>query len=245
MIPKIIFQTWKTHDVPEHWKKSPESIRKYMPEWEYVLFSDDDNRRFVEDHFPYFLSYYDSFQYPIQRADAIRYMWLYINGGLYLDLDIELIGSLDHLFEEGDIFFTSSCNAPSSLTNSIMASKKGHRLWLEMIEEAMKPTAWYAVTRHLKVMMSAGPDMVDRVVKRSNHSFVLVPKNLVNPYCLCDREYKKRDALIKPLKGGSWMEDYEQEIYRTLYCNQGVIAVGVILLLILLIVIAVIFFWSD
>ena len=31
-IPKIIYQSWKTHDVPEHWKISPESIKGIMPD---------------------------------------------------------------------------------------------------------------------------------------------------------------------------------------------------------------------
>ena len=42
-LPKIIMQTWKNKDLPEKWKKSPLSITKYMPDWEYVLMTDEDN----------------------------------------------------------------------------------------------------------------------------------------------------------------------------------------------------------
>ena len=97
-IPKIIMQTWKNTDIPDKWKSSPASIRQYMPDWEYVLMTDDMNDQFVRTYFPDFYSHYVNFPYPIQRADAIRYMWLYKHGGIYMDMDFELIKPLDDLF---------------------------------------------------------------------------------------------------------------------------------------------------
>ena len=94
-IPMIIMQTWKTKTVPEHWKSSPESIKNLMPDWEHVLMTDDDNRKFIQEYFPQYLTTFDEFEYGIQRADFIRYAWLYINGGLYLDLDYELVEPLE------------------------------------------------------------------------------------------------------------------------------------------------------
>src|SRR5437762_1813333 len=114
MIPRRIMQTWKTKNVPEHWKPSPLSIRQHMPDWEYTLMTDEDNRKFVAEHFPDFLPYYDRFPYPIQRADAIRYCWLYIHGGVYLDLDTVVQKSLEPLFEDGgDLFLVASGNLGS------------------------------------------------------------------------------------------------------------------------------------
>lgn len=153
-IPKIIFQTWKTHDVPEKWKSSPESIKTLMPDWEYVLFSDNDNREFVKKHFPSFLKYYDAFPYNIQRADAIRYMWLYIHGGIYMDLDFELQHPLDELFvNQSDLYLVHSGNVGSCITNSFMASAKGNRFWLEVIEEMKKELDWYIMGKHFTVMI--------------------------------------------------------------------------------------------
>jgi mannosyltransferase OCH1-like enzyme len=90
-IPKIIMQTWKNNILPDEWKVSQTSIYKYMSSWKYILLNDDDNRNFIIKHFPDFLSYYDKFPYNIQSADAIRYCWLYINGGLYIDCDYEFL----------------------------------------------------------------------------------------------------------------------------------------------------------
>ena len=97
-IPRIIFQTWKTHSVPEKWKTSPESIKTFMPSWKHVLFDDSENEAFVKIHFPEYIDFYKKLKFPIQRADFIRYCFLYINGGVYADLDIEFIAPIDDLF---------------------------------------------------------------------------------------------------------------------------------------------------
>jgi mannosyltransferase OCH1-like enzyme len=87
VIPKLIMQTWKTNELPDKWKPTQLSINRYMSDWKYILMTDEMNRNFIIHHFPNFLPYYDAFPYPIQRADAIRYAWLYVHGGLYLDCD--------------------------------------------------------------------------------------------------------------------------------------------------------------
>ena len=71
-IPKIIMQTYKTHDLPPKWEISPESVQGIMSDWQYVFMTDEDNRNFIKKYFPDFLSYYDAFPYGIQRADAVR-----------------------------------------------------------------------------------------------------------------------------------------------------------------------------
>ena len=97
-IPMNIMQTWKTNKLPDYWVASQKAIFKFMPHWKYTLMTDDDNYEFVTKYFPDFLKYFKAFEYPIQRADAIRYMWLYVHGGLYLDLDLEIVKCLDDIF---------------------------------------------------------------------------------------------------------------------------------------------------
>ena len=157
-IPKIFFQTCWSHDVPDKWKTSPASVKELMPNWKYVLFDDEENRAFVKKHFPNFLPYYDAFPYNIQRADAIRYMFLYVYGGIYMDLDFEIQHPLDDLFtSECDFYLVHSGNVGSYVTNSFMASKKGCKFWLDVIEEMKKPLPFYIWGKHFEVLSSTGP----------------------------------------------------------------------------------------
>jgi len=217
-IPKIIMQTWKTEELPDKWKPTQTSINKYMAEWDYILMTDEMNRRFIELHFPDFLSYYDAFQYPIQRADAIRYAWLYINGGLYMDCDFELLGPLDELFiEDYDLFLLASSNTPDVITNGFIAAKPGNKIFLDMIEEMKKPPGLSWIERHLLVMNTTGPLAFNRVVKRSNTEYKQLPSNKINPYTICDTVYNKEGTLMRPLEGSSWVGGIGA-IWQSCYC---------------------------
>lgn len=233
-IPKIIMQTWKTRQVPDKWKSSPQSIAKQMGDWDYILMTDDDNRHFIATHFPDFLPYYDKFEYPIQRADAIRYAWLYIKGGVYLDLDTVVQRRLDPLFENGgDLFFVASGNVGSYLTNSFMASRPRHPVWLEMIEEMKKPLSHWYVGKHLKVMNSTGPMMLNYVVKKSHYVYSMLPAKLTMPCSVCDSVCVADDSYILPLEGSSWTS-WDTKFYNFCLCNtRFVIAIILIILLIL------------
>lgn len=234
-IPKLIMQTYKTKEVPEKWIPSPVSIKKHMPDWTHVLMDDEDNLNFVKKHFPDFLPYYESFKYPINRADAIRYMWLYVYGGIYMDLDVEILTSLEPLLKEGDLILVSSGNVGSVITNSFMASRPHHPIWLEVLEEMKRQLPWCAVGRHFEVMFSTGPIMLNKVVKASSYSYTLLPTTLMMPCSVCERPCLKKDAYINPLEGSSWTS-WDTYIYNTCMCNPTWVFLLLIVLLILLIV---------
>lgn len=218
-IPRLIMQTWKTHELPDKWKATQISINKYMPSWKYVLMTDEMNRQFISQHFPSFLQHFDDFPYPIQRADAIRYAWLYINGGLYFDCDFELLGPLDELFtEDHDLFLLASSNTTNVITNGFMASKPRNTLWLDMIEEMKKPPGIFYLERHLHVMYTTGPGAFNRLVKRSNIKFKQLPSSKINPYTLCETIYNKPNTLMRPLEGSSWVGQ-AAALYQWCYCN--------------------------
>ena len=51
------------------------------------LWTDEKSRNFIAKEYPWFLETFDSYKYPIQRADSIRYFVLAYYGGTYIDLD--------------------------------------------------------------------------------------------------------------------------------------------------------------
>lgn len=234
-IPKIIMQTWKTSTLPEKWQASQDSIKKYMPDWQYILMTDEDNRNFVEKHFPDFLSFYDKFTYPIMRADAIRYCWLYINGGIYIDCDYELQGSLESLFyeeQEHNIYLLPSAHVSNVITNSFMASAPGQQIWLDMIESMKKPPSFlYTLEKHLYVMYTTGPSALTKVAAK--HTYNRLPSDKLNPYTMCDRVYDKEGVLLKPLEGSSWVSG-TGKVIQWCYCNNSIIWVWIIAIIVII-----------
>jgi len=246
-IPKLIMQTWKTDKVPDHWKQSQESIKSLMPGWKYVLMTDKDNRDFVVKHFPSFIECYDNFEHPIQRADAIRYMWLYIHGGLYMDLDIQLVKPVDELFYvDKDIYLVRSGNIGSVYTNAFMAAKPKQKVFLKCLDEMKKGAPFWAYGKHLTVMTSTGPLMFSRVVKRQQKEklkYIELPRKLIMGCSVCEpKPCDVENGYCRTLQGSSWIE-LDSKFYIWMYCNKEITIVISIVIIILFIL--VLFLWLS
>jgi len=240
-IPKIIFRTCWSKEIPEKWKLSSESLEALMSEWQNILFDDDDNRAFVEEHFPDFLSYYDAFPYNIQRADAIRYMFLYVYGGLYIDMDFEILNPLDELFvSDNEVYLVKSGNVSSCYTNSFMASKPKCKFWLEVIEEMKKPLPFYIIGKHFTVMCSTGPLMLSRVAKRTSTVIGVTPSKYIMPCNICNINCSTCDSYLRPLEGSSWT-GWDTKFFNFWMCYWKVVIIFLISFLLLLLIAWIIF----
>lgn len=241
-IPKIIMQTWKggVETLPEVWKSSPESIKYHMPDWCYVLMTDKDNDSFIEQHFPQYLKQFREFKYGIQRADFIRYAWLYVHGGLYIDCDFELIAPLDDMFlVDKDFYIMKTGSTGWNCTNSLMASKPGVGVWLECMKRSVNPCRWYALGKHLKVMTSTGPAMLTSVVKKQDpRSYHILDSRDLKPCSSCDpKPCQRKGKYVKNLEGASWWA-WDSGMYNFFYCRWRLIVV------ILVVVIISIYTWQ-
>ena len=152
-IPKIIHQTWINTTVPERWSTSQKSCLYYHPSYEYWLWTDSIARNFIKVHYPWFLNTFDSYPYPIQRVDAVRYFILYHYGGIYLDLDLVCHKPLDPLLAvPGWLRLTS----PVGVSNDSMGFAKHHPFLKHLIYRLQKTAHTYIVP-YATVMFSTGP----------------------------------------------------------------------------------------
>jgi hypothetical protein len=111
LIPKKIYQSWKTKNLPEKFRDIVERTKNMNPEYEYELWDDADCRRFLLDNFG--KNYANAFDVLIPGAfkcDFWRYAVLYINGGVYMDMDMspeipfrEILRETDELVSIVDI----------------------------------------------------------------------------------------------------------------------------------------------
>ena len=248
-IPKIIMQTWKGPEstLPKEWKESPISIRTMMPDWEYVLMTDEDNLKFIEEHFPEHLQTFKGFEYGIQRADFIRYAWLYVNGGLYLDCDYKIDKPLDELFEvDRDIYVCPSGNFGDYYTNAIIASKPKQSVWLECMKLASEEYSWWAAGKHLKVMSSTGPLMFTKAVGNQNpNSMHVLNSKLLTPCSVCDKKPCSREGgYITTLEGSSWC-GWDTSIFTYCKCKWRSISVLIIILIVVIWIIFLMHAYRD
>ncbi|TXT07464.1 hypothetical protein VHUM_03184 [Vanrija humicola] len=119
--PRIIHQTWKSDTLPKKWQKSWRECREGMQDYEYMLWTDELSLQFVKTHYPTFLPMFEGYQYPIQRADSIRYFVLHHFGGIYMDLDMGCRRRMDPLLK-GDWEVILPVTKPVGVSNDLIVS---------------------------------------------------------------------------------------------------------------------------
>lgn len=168
-IPKIIHQVWEGRtepSMPERLQVLSESWKEENPDWEYHLWNGEEMDKLVETHFPQYLSLYKSFPHNVQRWDTIRYMILYLYGGVYADLDSECFRSIDPLMENVRMGFGEEPpfheGSAIRIGNAFMASEQSNEGWLAILEEIRQNCTERESTVET-VLHSTGPNMIHRI----------------------------------------------------------------------------------
>lgn len=124
MIPKNIWQTYKNtyESLPDYALSATNTWIDKNPDWTYNYFSDQDVMDFVRDNFDSkWINIFQACPLGVMRADIWRVMILYINGGMYTDLD-------------------TICNVPISqwFDESIgFKNDKGEHEWIDLSSKSM------------------------------------------------------------------------------------------------------------
>ncbi len=136
-VGRRIFQTWKSKtDIPDDFAYWRSTVMEKNRDFSFTLWDDGDNRKFIAEFFPWFLPIYDQFPAEIYRADAVRYFYLYKNGGFYIDMDTECLSPLDKFAGFEGILLGRMGPNPDfahSVPNAIMASRPREEFWLLLI----------------------------------------------------------------------------------------------------------------
>jgi mannosyltransferase OCH1-like enzyme len=88
MIYNTIHQSWSSKTIPAKYLKIKIQNKKFLKDFKFKLWTDDENNFFIKNKYPSFYKIYENYNHYINRVDAVRYFYLYEYGGLYLDLDI-------------------------------------------------------------------------------------------------------------------------------------------------------------
>lgn len=150
-IPPVLFQTWKTRgDLPTVFARCRESFLHACKGFATPLWDDNDNRRFVQRHFDWFMPVYEAYPKEIYRADAVRYFFLYAFGGIYADLDVYCLKPLDSIIGHPAVVLGRMGSDPDfehSVPNAVMASCPRHPFWLLVISKMIEAQARNAAAR--------------------------------------------------------------------------------------------------
>ena len=118
-IPKIIHQIWVgPNPLPEKSINFIKRIKELHPTFEYRLWTDKDltSHNFIN------IDYINKTQSYAQKADIMRLEILYNYGGIYLDIDMEVLKNLESLLTHNLVVCNEDKNIDKYMTNAFIAS---------------------------------------------------------------------------------------------------------------------------
>lgn len=221
-IPQIIHQTWKTSVVPDQWASSAAKYQALTAEgWEYKLWTDEDNRNLIRDHYPWFLEQFDAYPHPIQRADAVRYFILHKYGGVYSDLDIQPKANFTafyRLYQHAELALpstkTGNAFGGQNFSNCFMMSAPNCAFWPVVWEHLKAPfrnTKWWKPllgrAHYFKVLFTTGPGIICDAASEYSGEIVALPAALIQPGLESDKPPVSRpESVVELLRGESWQQ---------------------------------------
>jgi hypothetical protein len=205
-IPRRIFQTDKSRDLPLLARAASMNLRLLNPDFEYLFFDDAQVEQFIDARFPQYRQVVDSFSVQIQRYDFFRYLAIYCLGGFYFDTDVLLVSSLEDLLGFGCVFpfehltinrfFVKEYGMDWQVGNYAFGAAAGHPFLKAIINNcvrAQQHPQWAAtmlksIPRMFRseefVLVTTGPGLVSRTLAEypgaSEEVKVLFPEDILD-----------------------------------------------------------------
>ena len=227
-IPKIIHQVWSGIDKPlpklshvlgNTWKRD-------YPEWDYILWDNDKMNSFVQEYYPQYWEAYNLFPYNIQRWDAIRYLFLYRFGGMYVDFDYESIRSIEPLIKGKTCCFSEEPETHKGgfgrevdryFNNGMMLCVPNHPFMGKIIEAVFSDKGdLHDMHRFDYVLRTTGPWKLMNLYYDSKESerkdIYLIPKQYVTPF-----DYNQSRRFILEKERSEELENCLKDAYAIHY----------------------------
>lgn len=138
-IPKNIICTWREKDLSQSLLNYSTSVMKEMnPEYTFTIFDDNECRDFISNNFDSsILKAYDDIIPAAFKADLWRYCYLYINGGVYLDIKTVCAKPLNYILHNKEILLIRDINS-DWIYNGIIGVPSKHPLIKIALDESVK-----------------------------------------------------------------------------------------------------------
>lgn len=144
LIPRRIIQTNEKIEIPEKMALASKTLIDTNPGWEYIYFTDYEARKFIETNYHEnskiqgVLEAYDKLIPGAYKADLFRYVYLYVMGGVYVDMGMVALAPLDNLILDTDTFISPEDNGINRIYNAFIAVCPGHPIIKKAIEMSVE-----------------------------------------------------------------------------------------------------------
>lgn len=105
-IPQQIFMTVPKKPLHPKLQQNVDKLKRKNKDWNIIIYDNKDQEEYIRKNFPQYLSYYQSINpmYGAAKADFFRYLIMYKEGGVYLDIKASIAIPLNILIKKNDKF---------------------------------------------------------------------------------------------------------------------------------------------
>jgi mannosyltransferase OCH1-like enzyme len=165
-IPRVIYQTFETYDVPENMYKSIQTWKDLNQDYEHYYFNNNDRIEFIEKYFgKRVLNAYLTLIAGAFKADLWRCCILYEKGGIYVDSDMICLKPFREFININDEFIASRDDpmSKSFVCNGFIASRPKHPFLKEQIDAIVRNVETKANCYYLDL---AGPGLLGKSINK-------------------------------------------------------------------------------
>ena len=146
-IPRIVHQTFKSWEDVEHADRvNMAGWREMNPTWEFRYYDNVACDRFVREHYPEYLTAYETMPRNIERVDFFRYLVVLHHGGIYADTDVECRQPLDSWI---DVDATFIAGVENEFVNAAQASHRQYARRKQLLQWTFASEPRSAVLSHV------------------------------------------------------------------------------------------------
>lgn len=247
-IPKIIHQIMHNFKesyppeksspivIPDKWAKSPLEWRRLHPDWTYKLWGGFESRELIRTKYNFLLEKYDSYKYPVQRVDVVRFCILHEYGGIAPDLDLYPVQNIEkYINGNAEAYFVFG---KLSAATSFMVSSKGANIWKKIFDNLISYNLpwWIRWSRHFTAVMETGPMLLDKTISEYEDATLgRLPQGFYN-HEICKHESK--NPVLLALPGQSWCS-FDTRVFNFIMANLKLLVILGIIFVILIIILII------
>ncbi len=203
--PKIIHFIWinfkneleQNPVIPQKYLENIENTKRILQDYKVIVWDGYMCNQLLKNTFPEKMELYHSFTHPIQRCDFIRFVILYVYGGIYLDVDRYVLRSFNILLQKYKSYDTLLDIANYGFVNNdIFICKKKSKFMKYNIENCINQKNNFIY--FFDIMNSCGPLYVTKnyykhILSKKYDYKIIGLKNELNgcTFCGCDQEKLK------------------------------------------------------
>ena len=178
-----ILQTFKTNDIEILKFYSIMSILNCYPNCTYFFYSDSRSIEYFQQKDPRLITYFNKLKPGAYKSDLFRAVYLYYEGGLYLDCKFVAIQPINELISKYNEFYCLD-SVITRVYNAIMYSKqiksKYLKIYINLMLENIRKQKYTESPLHI-----TGPGLLGKIIKNADIKIYYSLIGYMNGY-ICD-----------------------------------------------------------